>query len=469
MIKEKIELIKSNKVNVTELLQEQINKIKSIDIDKNLNITLADNFENAINSSKTFNANCDLAGITVGYKDIFSTKGIETTAASNILKGYVPSYDSTVTNTLKEKGALTVAKLNCDAFAHGASGKNSDFGTVKNPYNVNHVAGGSSSGSGAAVALGLVDVATGTDTGGSLRNPANYTNTVAIKPTYGRVSRYGIIAMASSFDTVGHVTKTVEDNAIILEHIAGFDPYDSTSSKRKVENYSKNIKKPITGMKIGRVVEFDNLVMHDSVRKQYELSLQELEKQGAEIIEVNLPHLDYALPAYYVLVPSEVSSNLARFDGIRFGKARSEFGAEAKRRIMIGTYTLSSGYYDAYYEKAAKVRTLIINDIKDIFNTVDAVISPVTSILPPRIDQNLTPIDEYNTDLLTVSVNLAGVPALSVPIGFHNDLPIGVQIIGNYFEEAKLYQIGKKLEETFEAYKIEPKLLDNYNKQHGHK
>lgn len=396
--------------------------------------------------------------IPIGHKDIYSTQGIETTAASNILKGYVPRYDATSVTRLKEKNFVTVGKLNCDAFAHGGAGEYSDMGVTKNPYDLERTPGGSSSGSAVSVSAGLLPVATGTDTGGSIRLPASYTNTVGLKPTYGRVSRYGVISMTSSTDSIGHFTKTVWDNAYILSITAGKDPYDATSSNTTVENYLSEIDKGVKGLKIGIAKEYIEQLKPDVV-DDFMKSIEILTSLGVEIINISLPHTEYGVATYYIITPAEVSSNLSRFTGIRFGQERSTFGAENKRRIMIGTYCLSSGYYDAYYLKAQKVRTLIVEDFNKAFNVVDAIVAPVSADYPPKLGEStVDPITSYMVDALTIPANMAGIPSLSVPAGFRDGLPRGIQFMGPHFSEKLLYQIGYAFEQETEFYKITPKL-----------
>jgi aspartyl-tRNA(Asn)/glutamyl-tRNA(Gln) amidotransferase subunit A len=396
--------------------------------------------------------------IPVAHKDIFSTQGMQTTAASNILRDYIPPYDATVVTRFKDSGFVSLGKLNCDAFAHGTTGENSDYGPTHNPYDLNHSPGGSSSGSAAAVAANLVPIATATDTGGSIRLPASFTNTVGLKPTYGRVSRYGVIAMTSSTDTISHITKTVHDSAYVLGLVAGYDPLDATSSNHPVDDYLAGIDAGVKGLRLGVPKEYVANLDRE-LRASFEGNLDILRKLGAEIVEnITLPHTEYALNAYYIITPSEVSSNLARFDGIRFGHARGKFGAEAKRRIMIGTFCLSSGFYDAYYLKAQKVRTLIIQDFKKAFTQVDALIAPVSPGLPPLLGATEDPLQAYKMDVLTVPMNLAGVPSLAVPAGFKDNLPLGIQIIGDHFTEKMLYRVGYAFEQTTEHYKNMPNL-----------
>ncbi|PIR42363.1 Asp-tRNA(Asn)/Glu-tRNA(Gln) amidotransferase GatCAB subunit A [candidate division WWE3 bacterium CG_4_9_14_0_2_um_filter_35_11] len=455
--------LKNREITCEELIKTHLDVISSQDLDINAFITktpetaidAAKHVDEEIRASKDLDElfkNRPLLGIPLAHKDIFSTKDIKTTAASKILEDYIPVYDATVVSKLKKSGGISLGKLNCDAFAHGATGENSDFGPTKNPYDKSRVSGGSSSGTAASVASKMVVFATGTDTGGSLRNPASFTNTVAIKPTYGRVSRYGIIAMASSLDSVGHITTSVEDSALILSQTAGFDKYDATTSKNPVENYLENIGADINGKKIGIVKEYLSDEIDSEISEKTKSAINIFEKLGAEIIDISLPNSEYALASYYVITPSEVSSNLARFDGIRFGNTRDKFGDEAKRRIMLGTYALSAGFYDGLYLKAQKVRTLIIQDFKKAFSKVDAILAPVSPVMPPKIGEVVSdPMKNYLMDILTVPVNLAGLPALSIPCGFSKGgLPIGIQLIGDHFLEKNLYNLGYNFERASE-------------------
>lgn len=426
-----------------------------------------------------------LFGVPIAYKDMFLTRGIRTSASSRVLSTYIPLYDATTVTRFKDAGTVMLGKLNCDAWAHGSSGESSDFGPTKNPWNTEYVPGGSSSGSGAAVAASFVPIATGTDTGGSIRLPASFTNTVGLKPTYGLVSRYGVIAMASSLDSIGHFTKTVKDSALVLNTTAGPDGYDSTLQSfshhsrldpepqkilKQVQDdkidYTGFIGHDIKSIKIGVPKEYVGEGLNPAVKGAFEKSLKVFEKLGAEIVEVSLPMTEYGIAVYYIIQPSEVSSNLARYDGIRYGNSREFFGDEAKRRIMLGTFTLSSGYYDAYYKKAMQVRTLIIEDYKKAFAQVDALVAPVSPTLPWKIGEKMDdPLAMYISDILTVTVNIAGIPSLSVPAGFSDPstssglkLPIGIQIMGNYFDEIRLFQIGHAFEQETLFYKEVPKL-----------
>ena len=400
---------------------------------------------------------CTLYGVPVAFKDLYQTAGIRTTAGSKVLENYVGQYNATAVQRYLDAGAICLGKLNCDAWAHGSSGENSDFGPTKNPWNTDYVPGGSSSGVAVAVAADLCLVAAGTDTGGSIRCPASFCGVVGLKPTYGRVSRYGIIAMASSLDSIGHITNSVADAAKVLEVTAGNDPYDATCSTKPVDSYS-NLNKNIKGLKIGVPKEY--IAIDTAVIKAIDKSIQQLRELGAEIIEISLPHTPQALACYYIIMPAEVSSNLARYDGIRFGNDRSNFGAEAKRRIMLGTYTLSAGYYDQYYKTAQKVRTLVVQDFDQAFAKVDLIAAPVMPHLPFKIGEKVAdPLSLYLEDVLTVPVNLAGLPAISLPCGFSKDiLPIGMQLIGPQFSEKSLFAVAHLYEQNTSWHEQHPTL-----------
>ncbi len=398
-----------------------------------------------------------LAGIPIVLKDLFSTDGIRTTAGSKVLEQYTPVYDATVVTTLKAAGAIIIGKANQDAWAHGSTGENSDYAPTSNAYSKIHVAGGSSSGSAVAVALGMCLAATGTDTGGSIRVPAAWNNLVGLKPTYGRVSRYGIIAMASSLDTIGHITKDVADSAYVLSITSGRDPYDATTGEQKLGVWSPS--KTLKGVRIGVSKEY--LTVGNKATKGVDPKLEEVTEQarkkleglGAQIVDVSLPHTQAALETYYVIVPSEISSNLARYDGVRYGDGREAFGAEATRRMMIGTYALSSGYYDAYYKTASKVRTLVKQDFEKAFGVVDAIFAPVTPTPPFTIGEKLDdPLALYLSDIYTVPVNLAGVPAIALRGGFVRGLPVGIQLIGPQWSEENLFAIGNAYEQSIRTH-----------------
>ncbi len=409
-----------------------------------------------------------LRDVPCAIKDAILIKGERCTAGSKILENYTASYDATVVDRLKTHGAVFLGKTNMDEFAMGASGEYSAYGPTRNPYDRDRVAGGSSSGSAAAVAGGLATYALGSETGGSIRGPAAYCGLVGIKTTYGRVSRHGLIAMASSLDQIGPITKTVEDAAIVLGAIAGSDPLDATSSPEAVPDYRTHLSKSIKDMVIGVPKEFFEHKLDADIEKSIRNAISHLEGLGAQITEVSLPMTEYALATYYIIVPSEVSSNLARFDGIRYGlsKRRDDgelldiyldsraagLGDEVRRRILLGTYVLSAGYYDAYYLKAQKVRTLIKQSFEKVFETCDAMVGPVTPTVAPRIGEISDPLAMYLADIFTAQANLAGSPALSVPCGFierdGKKLPVGFQIMTPHFGEATALQIGYALEQS---------------------
>lgn len=388
-----------------------------------------------------------LLGIPYSVKDMYLTKGIRTTAGSKVLENYIPQYSSTVIEKLYRSGAILLGKNNQDAWAHGSSGENSDFGPTKNPWNLEMIPGGSSSGPAVAVASDIAIFSMGTDTGGSIRQPASFTNTVGLKPTYGRVSRYGVIAMASSFDTMGQFTKTVEDSAMILSVTAGKDPCDATSSPLPVDDYLSDLKKDIKKLKVGIPKEYFVSGMDIRVKESIETAIKKLEQLGVEIVKISLPHTEYAISTYYILQTAEVSSNLARYDGIRYGNSREYFGEEAKRRIMLGTFALAHGYYDAYYKKGMKIRTLIKQDFDRAFEKVDVIVTPVSPTTAWGIGEKANdPLAMYLSDIFTVTVNIAGIPGLAIPVGFVNDLPIGMQLLGPHFSEKLLFQIGHQYE-----------------------
>jgi aspartyl-tRNA(Asn)/glutamyl-tRNA(Gln) amidotransferase subunit A len=419
-----------------------------------------------------------LEGIPLGIKDLFATKDVRTTACSRILDNFVPTYESTVTSQLWRDGAVMLGKLNNDEFAMGSSNENSCFGPVVNPWrrkgsNTALVPGGSSGGSSAAVAARLCLGATATDTGGSIRQPAAFTGTVGIKPTYGRCSRWGIVAYASSLDQAGPIARTVRDTAILLRSMAGHDPKDSTSVDRAVPDYEAALGKPVKGLTIGIPKEYRLPGMAAEIEKLWEQGVAWLKAAGAQVVELSLPHTKYALPAYYIVAPAEASSNLARYDGVRYGLRKPErdvigmyektrangFGAEVRRRIMIGTYVLSAGYYDAYYLQAQKVRTLIKRDFEDCFaKGVDAILTPATPSDAFGIGEKAgaDPIEMYLNDVFTVTVNMAGLPGLAVPGGLSSDgLPLGLQLIGRPFDEETLFSLGAVIEQAAGSFKPE--------------
>ncbi len=466
-ITQAIKGLQAKEFSSVELTQACLDQIEQKDKEINAFITVLEKeaLEQAKNADEKIASGdaSPLLGIPISIKDNFCTKGVRTTAASKVLDDFIPPYDATVVKKLKNAGAVIIGKTNHDAWGHGASGENSDFGPTKNPWNTDYVPGGSSSGSAAALASDMCLAATGTDTGGSIRLPASFCNVVGLKPTYGRVSRYGIIAMASSLDSVGHITKNVEDSALMLSITSGKDEFDATTPSVEVPNYSKNLKNLKAGIRIGVPKEYFIKGLDSGIKSLIKKTLKILEKQGANILDISLLHTDCALASYYIIQPSEVSSNLARYDGIRYGSARQNFGDEAKRRIMLGTYTLSAGYYDAYYKKAMQVRTLIKQDFDKAFEKVDAIITPVSPTPPWKLGEKINdPLKMYLSDIFTVTANLAGIPALSIPIGFTKDgLPVGMQILGPQFSEETLFMIGRAYEQATkeeEWRKLKPKI-----------
>ena len=448
-----------------EIKSEEVTNlfIKNIENDKKLNSFITNCNEQAVKKAKKFDKNPKfdtlLPGIPIAVKDLFCTEGVQTTAGSKMLDNFIPNYESTITKNLWNEGAFLLGKLNCDEYAMGSSNETSFFGNVMNPVAENTVPGGSSGGSASALAADLTPTTIGTDTGGSIRQPASFTGTVGLKPTYGLCSRWGIVAFASSLDQAGPMTKTVEDCALMLEAMAGFDEKDSTSINKKKENYSKNLTNNIKGLKIGIPKEYRVDGMPKEIDKLWENGKKILKESGAEIIDISLPNTKYALPTYYIVAPAEASSNLARYDGVKYGfrsnkgtnliemyeNTRSEgFGDEVKRRILIGTYVLSSGYYDAYYIKAQKVRQLIKNDFDESFKKVDAILTPSTPSAAFKIGEKKNdPISMYLNDIFTVPVNLAGIPAISIPAGTdNNNYPLGLQLIGKTLDEQKLLNIA---------------------------
>jgi len=404
-----------------------------------------------------------LGGVPVGIKDVMVTKGVRSTAGSKVLGNYIPPYDCTAVARLEAAGAVVLGKLNCDEFAMGSSNENSAWKPVHNPRDLSRVPGGSSGGSAACVAADMAVVALGSDTGGSIRQPASFCGVVGLLPTYGRVSRYGLIAFASSLDHIGPLTKTVKDTAIVLRTIAGRDPMDSTSAEVPVPDYVAELDKPVRGMKIGIAKEYLSEGLDGEVRNAVETGIQKLASLGCEIAEISLPHTKYAVPAYYIVATAEASSNLARFDGVRYGHrskdvrtlsdmyrhSRDEgFGAEVKRRIMLGTYALSAGYYDAYYLKAQKVRTLLARDFEEAFKNVDAIVTPTSPTAAFKLGEKVDdPLAMYLADIYTVTADLAGIPGISIPCGATKEkLPIGMQILGKHFGEATILRVAHAYE-----------------------
>ena len=465
-LSEIVNLIKKKEIKSEEVTQSFINKIEK---SKKLNAYITKCSEHAIKKAKEFdkkpNFNTLLPGIPIAVKDLFCTNGFKTTAGSKMLENFIPNYESTITQRLWDEGGILLGKLNCDEYAMGSSNETSYFGNVINPIAQNTVPGGSSGGSASALAAELTPATIGTDTGGSIRQPASFTGTVGLKPTYGLCSRWGIVAFASSLDQAGPMTKTVKDCSIMLESMAGFDKKDSTSIDKKKENYSKNLKSDIKGLKIGIPKEYRVDNMPKEIDDLWNKGKNILKDLGAQLIDISLPHTKYALPTYYIVAPAEASSNLARYDGVKYGyrsdkgkdltemyeHTRSEaFGDEVKRRILIGTYVLSSGYYDAYYLKAQKVRRLIKKDFDDNFGKVDSILTPSTPSSAFKVGEKTSdPISMYLNDIFTVPTNLSGLPAISVPAGLDNKgFPLGLQLIGKVLDEQNLLNIANAFEKN---------------------
>lgn len=461
-IKEAREGLKQRKFSSVDLVKSCLDRIKKVELQLNSFITVCENEalkEAARADKKEYVKDSPLRGIPFAVKDLYLTKGIRTTAASKVLDNYIPVYDATVVAKLKKAGAIIIGKTNCDAWAHGGSGENSDFGSIKNPWDLTRTPGGSSSGSAVSVATGECLAALGTDTGGSVRLPASFCNVVGLKPTYGRVSRYGVVAMASSLDSMGHFTRTVYDSALILEITAGKDSKDATSSSTSPGNYFYDLEKRPPEIRVGLPKEYFSEGLDTKIKDLIIRAAGVLEKQGVKIEEVSLPHTKYALAVYYIIQPSEVSSNLARYDGIRYGGSRERFGEEAKRRMMLGTYALSAGYYEAYYLKAMKVRTLIKKDFEEVFKKVNAIIAPVSPTPPFKLGERVKdPLKMYLADVFTITANLAGLPGLCVPVGFTNGLPVGMQILGPQFSEKLLFRLGHAYEQETQWFKKKPPL-----------
>jgi len=462
---ELVEKIKKKEISSTEVTKAFIDRSQK---SKKLNSYITENFENALQKAKQFDEKPDfnkkLPGIPLAVKDLFCTKNIRTTAGSKILENFIPTYESTVTQNILNEGGIIIGKLNCDEFAMGSSNETSFFGNVQNPISENLVPGGSSGGSSSALAAKLTPATIGTDTGGSIRQPASFTGTVGLKPTYGSCSRYGIVAFASSLDQAGPMTQNVKDCALMLEVISSYDNKDSTSVDFKRGQYLKDLNENIKGKKIGIPKQYRVDGMPKEIDELWKKGMKIIEDNGGEIIEINLPNTNYALPTYYIVAPAEASSNLARYDGVKYGfrskgenlidmyeKTRSEgFGDEVKRRIMIGTYVLSSGYYDAYYLKAQKVRRLIKNDFDEAYKKVDAILTPSTPSSAFKIGEKTNdPVSMYLNDIFTVPINLAGLPAISIPAGHDKSgYPLGLQVIGKAFDEQNILNIAYSIEKN---------------------
>ncbi|HNK86890.1 MAG TPA: Asp-tRNA(Asn)/Glu-tRNA(Gln) amidotransferase subunit GatA [Nitrosomonas sp.] len=461
--------LNDKKISSVELTTEYLKQIRSLNTEFNAFITIdeAQSLEQARQADQliaTGNAS-PLTGIPIAQKDIFCTKGWLTTCGSKMLANFTAPYDATVIERFNQVGAVNIGKTNMDEFAMGSSNETSFFGPVKNPWDIHAVPGGSSGGSACAVAAGMAPAATGTDTGGSIRQPAALCGISGIKPTYGLVSRFGMIAFASSLDQGGPMARSAEDLAMMLNVMVGFDERDSTSLQREVEDYCRDLERPLSGLRIGLPKEYFEQGLSDEVAHAVKQAIDEYQKLGANIIEVSLPNAKLSIPVYYVIAPAEASSNLSRFDGVRYGyraeqyinlddmykKTRAQgFGQEVKRRILIGTYVLSHGYYDAYYIKAQKLRRLIANDFTDVFKQCDVLMGPTTPTVAFDLGEKCDdPIQMYLSDIYTSSVNLAGLPGMSIPIGFgKKSRPIGLQIIGNYFKEAQMLNVAHQYQKV---------------------
>ena len=470
--------LKAGDFSSVELTQYYLDRIAKYDTDLNAFITVTE--EQALAGAKAADEQIAagsagaLTGIPMAHKDLFCTDGVRTSCGSKMLDNFIAPYNATVVEKLNAAGMPMLGKTNMDEFAMGSSNENSYYGTVKNPWDLERVPGGSSGGSAVAVAARLAPVATGTDTGGSIRQPASLTGITGIKPTYGRVSRFGMIAYASSLDQGGIFGTSASDCAMVLETMSGFDAKDSTSVERDVPDMSAGLNDSLKGLKIGLPKEFFDEGLDSGVAAVVESAIEEYKKLGAEIVEISLPNTHLAIPSYYVIAPAEASSNLSRFDGVRYGyrcedpvdltdmymRSRGEgFGTEVKRRIMTGTYALSAGYYDAYYLKAQKIRRLISNDFKAAFEKVDVIMGPVAPETAFKIGEKTDdPISMYLEDIYTLSLNLAGLTGMSVPAGFSkvNKMPVGLQIIGNYFEEAKLLNVAHQYQQVTDWHKAVP-------------
>jgi len=467
------------KFSSLELTQAFLQRIQAVNPQLNAFITLTD--QQALEAAKAADAqiatgkSTPLTGIPIAHKDLFCTEGVKTTCGSKMLDNFIAPYDAAVVTSLKNAGAISLGKTNLDEFAMGSSNESSFYGPVKNPWDTQAVAGGSSGGSAAAVAARLVPAATGTDTGGSIRQPAAFCGITGLKPTYGRVSRWGMVAYASSMDQAGPMARSAEDCALLLQHMAGFDSRDSTSVEQPVPDYLSKLGDSLQGITLGLPKEYFGKDLNPEIAERIQAAIKELEKLGASVKEVSLPLTRMAIPAYYVISPAEASSNLSRFDGVRYGyrcenpadledlykRSRSEaFGDEVKRRILIGTYALSEGFYDAYYNKAQQIRRLIAEDFQKAFQEVDLLIAPTTPTPAFDLNSNIVdPIQMYLGDIYTLGVNLAGLPAISVPVGQINKRPVGMQLIGNHFNETRLLNAAHQFQQVTDHHLQKPALV----------
>ncbi|MFZ2447241.1 MAG: Asp-tRNA(Asn)/Glu-tRNA(Gln) amidotransferase subunit GatA [Syntrophobacteraceae bacterium] len=463
------DLLLNRRIGAVEALSAFLERVESLGPRMNAYISML--ADQAMEEAKLFDAGkkdfsaSPLAGVPIAIKDVICVKGTRTTCGSRILENFVPPYDGTVTTRLREAGAIFIGKTNMDEFAMGSSTENSAFGPTRNPWDLERVPGGSSGGSAAAVAAGLCAGSLGTDTGGSIRQPASFCGVVGLKPTYGRVSRFGLVAFASSLDQIGPITRDVEDAAILLQAISGYDRRDSTSVDLPVPDFRAALAEPIRGLRLGIPKEYFIEGTAPDVSEAVRRAVDTCRGLGAEIVEVSLPHTEYGIAAYYIIAPAEASSNLARYDGVKYGlrtggtkdllemyrRSRSKgFGAEVKRRIMLGTYVLSAGYYDAYYKKASQVRTLIRRDFLNAFEKCDALLAPVSPIPAFKIgEKSDDPLQMYLSDVFTLPASLAGIPGISVPCGFTSDnLPVGLQILGPHFREDLILRIAHQFEQA---------------------
>ena len=457
-------MLHNKEISNKEMVEDTFTLIES---NKHLNAFVTLNKEVSLKKAENLDnnpSNLPLAGIPIAQKDLFCTKDLRTTCGSNMLSNFIPPYSATVIENLESAGCISIGKTNMDEFAMGSSNETSFFGNVENPWGEGLVPGGSSGGSASAVAAGIVAAASGTDTGGSIRQPASLCGITGLKPTYGRISRWGMIAFASSLDQAGPMARTAEDCAIMLNEMCSHDPKDTTSLDENIPDFTQNLNSSIQGMKIGLVKEFDLSKLDNDVVKVFEESKRHYESLGAEFIEISLPNISLSVPTYYVVAPAECSSNLSRFDGVKFGRrcenpkdledlyvrSRSEgFGDEVKRRILIGSYVLSAGFYDAYYKKAQQVRRLIKNDFVSAFEKVDVIMSPTTRGTAFKAgSMGSDPIQMYLEDLFTIPANLAGLPAMSVPNGIVDNKPVGMQLIGNFLEESKILQAAHSFQSS---------------------
>ena len=468
--------LRKGEFSSVELTRAWLERIKTEDQKYNSYITVTE--EQALSQAQAADAALaagtagPFTGLPIAHKDLFCTEGVRTSCGSKMLDNFASPYDATVVARFKQAGAVMLGKTNMDEFAMGSSNESSYYGPARNPWNTDCVPGGSSGGSGAAVAARLAPAATGSDTGGSIRQPAALCGITGLKPTYGRVSRYGMVAFASSLDQGGPMAHSAEDCALMLNVMAGFDPLDSTCLDREVPDYTVTLNEPLAGLKIGLPKEYFSATLDPQIAERIQAAVAEFEKLGATVKEVSLPNTELCIPAYYIIAPAEASSNLSRFDGVRYGyrcdnpqdledmykRSRGEgFGAEVKRRIMVGTYALCAGYYDAYYNKAQKIRRLIQQDFIRVLEDVDVIMGPTTPHPAFRIgEKSNDPVSMYMEDIYTLSLNLAGLPGMSVPCGQVNGLPVGLQIIGNYFAEAKLLNVAHRFQQATDWHKQAP-------------